>query len=212
MGLFQRQPINNEAPLYTIGGQKTFLFVGLGNVGKEYEKTRHNLGFICIDHYADKNDFPGWVEKKDLHCLETSKTIGNARVILIKPTTLMNDSGKAVQAIQRFYRIDNSSTLIVHDELDIDFGKIRVRRGGSDAGNNGVKSLVKHGIDDTWRLRTGIGPKSPEQIESQDYVLGKFSKDQNEKLPKITNGVRSIIDEFVHSSGNLTSETRSFIN
>lgn len=212
MGLFQRQPINNEAPLYTIGGQKTFLIIGLGNIGDDYVNTRHNMGFLCVDHYAVKNDFPNWVEKKDLYSQETSKTIGNARVILIKPTTLMNDSGKAVQAVQHFYKIDNDCTLVIHDELDIDFGKIRLRRGGSDAGNNGVKSLIKNGADDTWRLRIGIGPKSPEQIESQDYVLGKFSKEQNEKLPKITNGARSIIDEYIHSGGILETETRKFID
>ncbi len=211
MGLFQRQPIHIDTPLYTIGGQKTFLVVGLGNPGKAYENTRHNMGFLCVDHFASKNDFPKWVEKKDLHCQETSKTIGNIRVILVKPITFMNDSGRALQAAQHFYRINNNETLIIHDELDIDFGKIRLRRSGSDAGNNGVKSLIENGIDDTWRLRCGIGPKSPKQIDSQDYVLGKFSKKQQDDLPKIVNGARGIIDEFLHSGGTLEPETRSFI-
>lgn len=210
MGLFQRQSINNEAPLYTIGGQQTFLIVGLGNVGKEYEKTRHNMGFLCVDHFAEKNGFPGWVNKKDLHADETSLVIGGNKVILAKPTTLMNNSGKSVGALQRYYRIDNSHTLVIHDELDIDFGKIRLRMGGSDAGNNGVKSLIEHGIDETWRARVGIGPKQPEQMDSIDFVLGKFNKEEQKHLEKVLKGSAIIISEYVHSGGQLVPETRLF--
>jgi len=211
MGLFQRQPINNEAPLYTIGGQETYLIVGLGNIGKEYENTRHNLGFMCLDYFADKVD-ASWIAKKDLKSQECTATVDSQRVILAKPTTLMNNSGEAVSALQRFYKVDDAHTLVIHDELDVDFGKIRVRFGGSDAGNNGVKSLIQHGAGDTWRLRCGIGPKNPPQIDSIDYVLGKFSQEQQSDLEKVLKGSFVIISEYIHNKAQLEPETRSFIS
>lgn len=210
MGLFQRQPINNEAPLYTMGGQETYLVIGLGNIGKEYENTRHNLGFLCLDYFADKID-ASWITKKDLKSQESTTTIDSQRVILAKPTTLMNNSGEAVSALQRFYKVDDAHTLVVHDELDVDFGKIRVRRGGSDAGNNGVKSLIQHGVGDTWRLRCGIGPKDPPQIDSIGYVLGKFSGSQQSDLEKVLKGSFVIISEYIHNKTKLEPETRNFI-
>lgn len=212
MGLFQRQQFRNEAPLYTIGGQETFLIIGLGNVGKQYQDTRHNLGFMSVDYFADVSDFGPWIEKKDLKCHESSSTINGQRVILAKPTTLMNNSGEAVNAIKQFYKVDDNHTLIIHDELDVDFGKIRVRRGGSDAGNNGIKSIIQHGTSDTWRLRCGIGPKTPEQMDSADFVLAKFSANQKNNLSKMLKGTQIIISEFIHNNGQLEAETRTFIS
>lgn len=211
MGLFQRQPINNSQPLYTIGEQKTLLIVGLGNVGIKYKETRHNIGFAVVDHFADKQRFDSWVVKKQLHCEQVAHIIGNARVILAKPTTFMNDSGRAVQALQRFYRIDNSSTLVVYDELDIDFGQIRTRIGGSAAGHNGVKSLIKHIGEDFARVRIGIGPKTPPQADSTDFVLGKFDTKQEKQLPLLLQETNAILSEYCFSSGQLPAETRSFL-
>ncbi len=211
MGLFQRQQFNNEAPLYTMGGQETYLIIGLGNIGKEYDNTRHNIGFECVDYLAEKINTSSWIVKKDLKIQESSGTLDGQRIILAKPTTLMNNSGEAVSATQRFYRVDDAHTLVIHDELDIDFGKIRVRKGGSDAGNNGVKSLIQYGSGDTWRLRCGIGPKTPEQMDSADFVLSKFSKAQQSELEKILKGSLVIANEFIFNKGNLESETRSFL-
>jgi PTH1 family peptidyl-tRNA hydrolase len=211
MGLFQRQPINNSQPLYVVGEQKTLLIVGLGNIGKEYDGTRHNIGFAVLDHFADKQRFDGWVAKKQLHCQQVAHILGNTRVILCKPTTFMNDSGRAVQTLQRFYKVNNSSTLVVYDELDIGFGQIRTRIGGGSAGHNGIKSLITHLGEDFGRVRIGIGPKKPEQTDSADFVLSKFDKPQEKQLPLLLQETSAILSEYSHSSGQLIDETRSFI-
>lgn len=211
MGLFQRQPINNAQPLYTMDGQVTLLIVGLGNIGKEYEGTRHNIGFDVLDHFASKNDFGPWAQKKDFKCAETSQTVGSARVILCKPTTFMNKSGEAVQAIQNFYKIDNSKALVVYDELAIDFGQIRTRTGGTSAGHNGVKSLIQHAGEDFGRVRVGIGPKTPEQIDSSDFVLARFSAKEQKQLPNLLRETNAVLSEYAHSGGELSAETRSFL-
>ena len=141
----------------------------------------------------------------------TSKTIGSTRVILCKPTTYMNESGKAVQAVQRYYKIANSSTLVIYDELDINFGQIRTKRGGSSAGHNGVKSLLSHCGDDFGRARIGIGPKVPEQIDSADFVLSKFSDKEQKKKSLLLKESNAILSEYAHGAGELLEETRSFL-
>lgn len=212
MALFQKKPIvESSAPLYQLGLETTLLIVGLGNIGKEYVGTRHNIGFEVLDNFASKQAFDPWISKKELKCALTSKTIGSSRVILIKPTTYMNNSGEAMQAVQHFYRIPADKTLVVHDELDINFGQIRLRVGGSDAGNNGLKSIIQHGGEDTKRMRIGIGPKKPQQMDSADFVLAKFSKTEEKHLPHLLQETNSILSEFSHGKGDLPHETRTFI-
>lgn len=212
MGLIRKKPsYETSAPFYTLGLETTLLIVGLGNPGKEYEGTRHNIGFDVVDNFAKKQDFPGWINKTDLKCVLTSHKIGNSKVILIKPTTYMNKSGETAQAVQHFYKIDNSKTLVVHDELDIDFGLIRTRIGGKSAGHNGIKSLIKHCDENFGRVRIGIGPKKPAQISSEDFVLSKFSKDQQSNLKMLMQEANSMLSEYCYGLGELPSETRSFI-
>jgi PTH1 family peptidyl-tRNA hydrolase len=211
MGLFHREHISHTATgLYTIGQQQTILIVGLGNMGKEYEGTRHNIGFEITDYFAKQQEFPDWQDKKDLKCRIAAHTIGATRVILAKPTTFMNLSGEGVQAIQNYYKIYNQQTLVVHDELDIPFGQIRVRQGGASAGHNGLKSLIQLLGEDFYRVRIGIGPKMPEQMDSSDYVLAKFSADQNEKMTLLNKEASSIISEFI-AAGSLQPDTRNFL-
>lgn len=212
MALFQRRPIlGDQAPLYTTGMQQTLLIVGLGNVGKEYEGTRHNIGFEVLDFFALKHNFPQWVIKKDLKCAYAQQVIGSNRIILCKPTTFMNLSGEAVQAVQHYFRVANSSTLVVCDELDIDFGHIRTRVGGSAAGHNGIKSVIQQCGDDFGRVRIGIGPKKPAQIDSADFVLAHFSKTEQESMPLLLQEANSLLSEYAHSEGSVPSDTRSFI-
>lgn len=213
MGLFQKRPIldSSSMPQYSVGDNVTLLIVGLGNPGKEYDATRHNIGFSIIDHFATKQGFDNWINKKDLHCLQTSHTIGSSRVILCKPNTFMNDSGKAVQALQRFYKIENSRTLVVYDELDIDFGQIRTRIGGGSAGHNGVKSITQACGEDYRRMRVGIGPKIPQQMDTADFVLGRFSKEHQEHLPALLQESNAILSEYAYGKGELLVETRNFI-
>src|SRR5438270_10649720 len=105
MALFQKKPqIQSSAPLYTLGAHKTILIIGLGNPGKEYTGSRHNIGFEILNEFARKNDFPGWLIKKDFKCELTMQNMGDNRVILCKPATFMNQSGEAAQSVQHFYR------------------------------------------------------------------------------------------------------------
>ncbi|MBP9852635.1 aminoacyl-tRNA hydrolase [Candidatus Saccharibacteria bacterium] len=190
---------------------KQLLLVGLGNYGPEYDLTRHNIGFYCLDSFAQKLGFDGWVNKKDLKCLMTKQTIGETTVFLCKPQTYMNLSGEAVQALAQFYKIQPSDVIAVQDELDIDFGKIRLGTGGSSAGHNGIKSITKLlGTETYGRVRVGIGPKVPEQIDSADFVLQKFSSEQQADLPKLAKEVNATLSEYVYGAPR-AAETRSFL-
>ncbi len=215
MGLFVRNQNNkSEQPLYRLtnaGQTKTLLLVGLGNPGKDYDGTRHNIGFDCLDHFAEHNEFPAWTTKKDLKCLLNMHTLGDSRVILCKPTTFMNNSGEAVQAVQNFYKLADSATIIVHDELDIPFGQIRLRTGGGSAGHNGIKSISALTGDNTGRIRIGIANDFSGQADSADFVLGKFTSDEQKHLPALRQEVNSIIVEHVYGDSHLPIETRSFL-
>lgn len=212
MALFVKRPIfGSNTPMYTFGMNVTLLIVGLGNPGEEYSQTRHNIGFEVIDNFARRQDFDPWVYKKDMHSAQTSKTIGNARVILCKPTTFMNESGRAVKETQHFYKIDNSMTLVVYDDLDIHFGHIRTRVGGSSAGHNGVKSVTRACGEEYGRVRIGIGEKKHRKMDTNDYVLGKFDKKETAHLPDLLQESNAILSEYSHSGGELAAETRSFI-
>lgn len=209
MALFQKKPdVTSSAPLYTIGENKTVLIVGLGNPGQEYEQTRHNIGFSVLDNFAAKNDFPAWMAKKDIKCEIAIHKIGSVRVILCQPTTFMNASGEAVQALQHFYKIYNPQTLVVYDELAIPFGQIRSRIGGADAGHNGVKSLIQHVGEDFGRLRIGVGNEIAQKADAADFVLSKFNKDEQAKLPQILGEANTLITEYI-TSGQLPHDTRS---
>ncbi|HSX23835.1 MAG TPA: aminoacyl-tRNA hydrolase [Candidatus Saccharimonadales bacterium] len=211
MALFQKKPVvGTSAPLYTLGLQKTVLLVGLGNVGKEYAGTRHNIGFEILDVFASKQGLDNWMDKKDLKCQLATGNIADSRVILCKPTTMMNLSGEAVQAVARFYKVEPAAMVVVHDELDIGFGQIRTRLGGSDAGHNGVKSLIQHLGADFGRIRIGVGPKTPEKMESADFVLAKFSDKEQAQLKNLTQEAIAILTEYVHSA-QLPAETRTFL-
>jgi PTH1 family peptidyl-tRNA hydrolase len=211
VGLFQKRPLADKPIAFTtVGLNKSLLIVGLGNPGEEYTGSRHNVGFMCLDEFARKNDFSPWIAKKDLKCEMTSQTLGDTRVILCKPQTFMNLSGEAVQAVQHFYKLNNTQTVVVHDELDVNFGQIRMRIGGASAGNNGIKSVSQHVGEDYGRVRVGIGPKKPEQIDAADFVLQDFSKAEQAELPTMLREVNSILSEYSYGSA-ITAETRSFL-
>lgn len=209
MALFQKKFHDTSiTPLYTLGSHKTVLIIGLGNPGKGYQSTRHNVGFMVIDEFARQYDFPRWIDKKDLKCQLTVQTLGENRVILCKPTAFMNNSGEAAQTVQRFYRVYNQQTLTVYDELAIPFGSLRTRLGGSDAGHNGVKSLIQHLGDDFGRLRIGIGSELSAKADPAQFVLDEFSKAEQDSLPPVIREASAIITEFIFS-GELPHETRA---
>jgi PTH1 family peptidyl-tRNA hydrolase len=212
MALFQRRPQTSDPTnYYTVGANKDVLLVGLGNPGKKYELTRHNAGFMNIDEFVDRTEeMDKWMEKKDLKCLLSTGRMGQNRVIAVKPTTYMNLSGESVQAVINFYKIPADKVAVIHDELDIDFGQIRLRRGGSAAGHNGIKSLIRHIGEDFSRIRIGVGPKKPASIASEDFVLQKFTPQQQEQLPNMKREVTAILNEFLYGT-ELPHDTRSFL-
>jgi len=213
MALFQKKqpPISSTLPMYSLGLNPPLLIIGLGNPGKKYEGTRHNIGFVALDYFAQKQDFPSWIEKNDFKCVYTTHTLGEHRIILAKPLTYMNKSGEAVQLIQHFYKVAAANTLVVHDELDIEFGQIRSRMGGSSAGHNGIESISNSIGEEYVRLRIGIGPKQPEQMDSADFVLARFSPDNEKHFPALLRETNSLLTEFIYNKGQLAAETRSFI-
>jgi len=153
------------------------LIVGLGNPGSGYEFTRHNIGFLTIDKLAEKLNT---VISKDKFKGKFNKiTYQNQDILLLKPMTYMNLSGESVGALKKFFKIQESDILVIHDELDIDFGKIKFKKGGGLAGHNGLKSIASVlSTKDFNRLRIGIG-RPVGKISVSDYVLQKFSNDEN---------------------------------
>lgn len=209
MALFQRKPdLSSNLPVYSLGLTKTILIVGLGNVGKKYDGTRHNIGFAALDEVARNQNFDPWIEKKDLKCLMTQKTVGDNRIILCKPTTFMNLSGEAVQAISHFYKVPLQQIVAVHDELDIPFGQIRTRVGGSSAGHNGIKSMTQHIGDAYGRIRIGVGAETP--METSDFVLARFSKEEQSHMEELLKESNAILTEYMYGA-ELLADTRSFI-
>lgn len=212
MALFYKKPDSGSStPLYTLGLSKTSLIVGLGNPGKEYDQTRHNIGFACAESLADNLDLQGWVHKKDLHCQLISGKAGDQRIIVIKPDTFMNGSGQAVQAVMQFFKLQPSNLIVIHDELDLPFGTLQTKFGGGSAGHNGLKSIIQHIGEDFARLRVGIGKDS--HIDSADFVLAKFSKDQLAMMGQLTREANAMLTEYLYSdqSVNLPTEKRSFL-
>lgn len=210
MALFERKPVvSNSLPLYSIGAQKSLLIIGLGNPGQQYSQTRHNIGFEVLDYFASKNDVAGWQTKKDLDCQIAIATIASTRVILCKPTTFMNRCGVAAQKVQSFYKLSNRETLAIYDELAVPFGSIRARTGGSDAGHNGVKSLIELIGNEFSRLRIGIGSEYSSN-NTADFVLKPFSVEEKKAIEMVIKEASAMVQEFI-ASGSLPHETRSII-
>lgn len=151
----------------------SFIIVGLGNIGKQYELTRHNAGFLAIDYIAEKCG--ARIDRLKFHATVGEANIGGARVLLMKPTTLMNNSGVAVGEAAAFYKIPPERVLVLHDEISFDAGIIRIRRKGSAGGHNGLKSIIAHLPGDTFpRIKIGIGKKPNPEYDLADWVLGKM--------------------------------------
>ncbi|MDP5276946.1 aminoacyl-tRNA hydrolase [Chengkuizengella axinellae] len=157
--------------------------VGLGNPGKSYEKTKHNVGFMVVDRFAELNDIK--ISKNKCKSLIGEGSIKGQKVVLIKPMTYMNLSGEAVRAFMDYYDANLEDMIVVYDDIDMDFGKLRLRYKGSAGGNNGIKSIISHtGTQSFNRIRFGIS-RPPKGYEVPDYVLSKFHKNELETLDEM---------------------------
>ena len=153
-----------------------YIIAGLGNPGREYENTRHNIGFRVIDAVAERYGID--VTEKKHRALIGKGAIGGQKVLLVKPQTYMNLSGESVRAVIDYYKVDEKDELIViFDDISLDVGKLRIRKKGSAGGHNGIKSIIAHlGHDTFQRIKMGVGDK-PKGYDLADYVLGHFTGD-----------------------------------
>lgn len=175
-----------------------FLIVGLGNPGSRYKDTRHNIGFMILDSYAESEGCV-WLENKKYS--ETIKLLPDCKVHLLKPLEYMNLSGKAVQSVAQLFKIPPSNILIVQDEVDLPFGKIKNKIGGGTAGHNGLKDIVaKIGSSDFHRLRFGVGKPEKGGIEVADFVLQKFTSEEEKELPRLIQDSKSKIEEWIKTN------------
>lgn len=170
------------------------LIVGLGNPGKEYENTRHNIGFNVIDCYLDKNNLK--LDKNKFGGLYTKTTINKEEVIFLKPQRYMNLSGEVVKKILDFYKISPSNVLIIHDDLDLPVGKIKLKTNSSSGGHNGIKDIEKNlGTKEYKRLKIGIS--NNKLSDTKDYVLGKFNSEEKKILNDTINISCDIINDYI---------------
>lgn len=166
------------------------LFVGLGNPGEKYAANRHNIGFMALDRIAERHGFGPW--RRKFQGLVSEGTIGTDRVLLLKPETYMNESGRSVGDAQRFLKIPLSDVYVFHDELDLAPGKVKLKAGGGNAGHNGLRSISAHLDNDYKRVRLGIGhPGSKDAVVY--YVLNDFAKSERGWLSELLDAIADAV-------------------
>lgn len=169
------------------------LIVFLGNPGLKYRKTRHNIGFMMGDFYAKEHGMK-WKNEKKFGAVMAR----GGDTLFAKPQLFYNLTGQSVASIMKFYKISNQDLLVICDDLNIDFGKIRFREHGSDGGNNGLKSIIGHIGPEFARLRIGTGNELKGKMPDADFVLSKFNKNEQSQLPTIHEQAVVKIDDFIH--------------
>ena len=190
---------------FETGEKEMVIIAGLGNPTREYETTRHNIGFMAIDALADKYNIS--VMDCKHRALIGKGMINGTKVVLVKPLTYMNLSGEAIRAVVDYYKVDAASGLIViYDDISLDVGQLRIRKKGSAGGHNGIKNIIANLGDDTFlRIKIGVGGK-PRGYDLADYVLGHFSKEElavmEESLEKVDGAVNMMIEDKVDMAMN----------
>lgn len=167
------------------------LIVGLGNPGKDYKNTRHNVGFLVLDNYLDTSD---WKEK--FNALYHETRINGEKVIFIKPLTFMNLSGDAVVKYVNYYDVDIGDILVIHDDLDLPFSSYKLKKNSSAGGHNGIKSIINRLSSDAF-ARLKVGVSHDRSIDTKDYVLGNFSKTEMDKFNEMQKDFNNIIESFI---------------
>ncbi|MCK5829262.1 MAG: aminoacyl-tRNA hydrolase [Methylococcales bacterium] len=172
------------------------LIVGLGNPGRQYEKNRHNAGFLFLDGLAEVCG-QVWSNEVKFHGHVVNCIFCRDKVVLLKPQTFMNKSGLSVATVSRFYKIKTEEILVVHDELDLDVGVVKLKKGGGHAGHNGLRDIIAHlGGRDFYRIRIGVG-RSLDGRSVADYVLSNPAREENEQIGGACNIVAQQISDIV---------------
>ena len=176
------------------------LVVGLGNPGKEYENTRHNIGFIILNSYLKKHNLV--LDKKKFDGIYTKTIINGEEVILLEPQTYMNNSGSCVKKISDFYKIKTEDILIIQDDLDLESFKIKLKENSSSGGHNGIKDIEeKLGSNNYKRLKIGIS--NDKTRDTKEYVLGRFSKEEEQLLENTIKICLNLLDDYFELSFDL---------
>lgn len=180
-----------------------YVIAGLGNPGKEYEKTRHNMGFLVLDILAEENDIP--VSRAKHNAMVGKGTIGGKQVLLVRPMTYMNDSGRSLGEVVRYYDVAPEELIVIYDDMDLEPGVIRIRKKGSAGSHNGMKSIISHlGDGDFPRVRVGIG--RPSVADWKDYVLGRIPTEDEkaimEGVEKAARAVTAIMKDGIDRAMN----------
>ena len=187
---------------------KLKLIVGLGNPGRAYANNRHNIGFMCLNHFAKTNDI--WFDKKQGQARIGNGIVAGSEVVLAKPQTYMNLSGQSVSRLIKRFDINLNDLLVVHDDLDLPLGKIRIRRGGSSGGHKGVNSIIAEvGSQDFIRLKVGIGRLTASEADEFDtiaYVLGDFTAEEDRimapVIPMVSEAIFCLLSEGLAKAMN----------
>lgn len=189
--------------LFKKAGPVRWLVVGLGNPGPKYEWTRHNMGFLVIDELAERENIP--VQRLKFKALTNTAVIGGASVLLMKPTTYMNLSGESVVQAAQFYKIPPERVLVLSDDVSLPQGKLRVRRGGSAGGHNGLKNIIQHlGTDQFPRIKVGVGGKPHPDSDMADWVLsapkGEDRKVIEEAVARAADAVTLLLEQGIDAA------------
>lgn len=175
--IFDRISTNSQSG----GGKIEYVIAGLGNPGLEYDGTRHNAGFFTIDNLAAQLGTE--INRLRFKGKTAEVTVEGKRCLLLKPTTYMNNSGESIVQALDFYKIDESNLIVIYDDISLEPGKLRIRRKGSHGGHNGMRSIIElTGRDDFPRIKIGVGKKPHPDYDLAKWVLGKFGRDDSEKL------------------------------
>ncbi|MDD6728659.1 MAG: aminoacyl-tRNA hydrolase [Eubacteriales bacterium] len=199
MMIFSRRKQNNDSAY-------DFIIAGLGNPGAKYEMTRHNAGFLAMDLLAINEGFD--IKRLKHHALTADVNINGKRCLVMKPQTMMNNSGEAIGEAAKFYKVPAENIIVVFDDISLDVGKTRIRRKGSAGGHNGIKSIIAHiGSENFPRVKVGVGKKPNPEYDLAAWVLGKFPKEQEadlkQALENAVSAVKLIVDGKTDEAMNL---------
>lgn len=186
-----------------------YLIVGLGNPGLQYVDTRHNVGFMLLDYFARENRI-SFTESSRWNGLTVKTAFGNQPAVLLKPLSFMNLSGSSVAAVAHFYKISTDNIIVIHDDLDMELGRIKIVAGGGDGGHKGVRSCIEHlGTSDFPRVKIGIGrPSLP--IPPEKYVLARFEPEEreliNQRMDIVSGGIKKIMQQGIAAAMNTVNQ------
>ena len=173
------------------------VIAGLGNPGLRYRSTRHNIGFRVVDEFGKRYSIR-WRKDKGFEAHKAELVMDSSRILLVKPMTYMNDSGRSLGAVLRYFGYSVDSVVVVYDDVNIERGEAKITVSGSAGGHNGIESILAHVGDGFVRFRIGIGPKQPREIAIKDFVLGKFTRNEqsvvNKKMGEFQEGLQLLVD------------------